>query len=193
MILNYQVLRIASNYENFHKSLVQCFDKGAFSELSLDMLVFSMLKDLNERQEEYSVIDSEAFVQQGLRKLADFASLIFKSFPKTDLKPILEYLLDRMRCHNSFHEAILLSSILEQMFQWKSLEISMLNNEQLSSLCGGMWLQLEVQQQINEFMLTKRTSKALINTFWEHKDYHKQTGDVIKLSTAFKIMVHLAQ
>ena len=73
-------------------------EKGAFSDLSLDMLVFTILKDLNERQEEYSVIDSEAFVPQGLRKLADFTSLVFKSFPQTDLKPILVYLLDRMRC-----------------------------------------------------------------------------------------------
>lgn len=39
----------------------------------------------------------------------------------------------------------MISGILEQMFGWKDLQINLLNNKQLSSLAGGMWLKLEMQ------------------------------------------------
>ena len=72
-------------------------DNGSFKDLALDMVSFSILRNLTEKQEAYSHLDSEAFVTSDLRNLAEFTALFFKTFPSVDLQGLIIYILNRMR------------------------------------------------------------------------------------------------
>jgi hypothetical protein len=59
------------------------------------------------------------------------------------MSPIFTYLVNRMQANNDSYEAVIIASILEQMFGWKDLQIDLLNDKQLYSLAGKMWLKLD--------------------------------------------------
>ena len=82
----------------------------------------------------------------------------------------------------------MMSSILEQMFGWKDLQINMLNNKQLASLAGGMWLKLEMQGMTNQFMKTQKTGDALEKLFWQQLEPQCEGS----MTLAFRLMAHLA-
>jgi len=68
------ILRTIANCDNLIGPLLKTMNKGSFSELSLDMLVFSILRNLTDKQHVYQVLDSEAFVCSELRNVSDFTA-----------------------------------------------------------------------------------------------------------------------
>lgn len=80
LLVGYQIIRVCSNFDNLIKLLIQVMEKGTFSDMALDMIAFCILRNLIEKQEEYSKIDAEGFVNINLNYLTYFASLFFKSF-----------------------------------------------------------------------------------------------------------------
>lgn len=76
---------MCTNYDNLIKPLVQTMRNGSFKDLALDMVGFSILRNLSEQQDLYKKIDSEAFVSQDLKNLAEFTALFFKTFPQVNL------------------------------------------------------------------------------------------------------------
>jgi hypothetical protein len=53
LLLSDTIVRIASNYNNLILPLINSMDKGSFQELSLDMMAFSILRNLTEKQDVY--------------------------------------------------------------------------------------------------------------------------------------------
>jgi hypothetical protein len=122
-------------------------EKGTLTDLSLDMIAFSILRNLIEKQEEYSIIDSEGYIQQNFLYLTEFTSLFFKNFSNVDLIPLISYILNRLKQGDNYQEAFMLSTLLTTMFGFKDLEINILNEKQLLSLAGGIQLKLEIMNQ----------------------------------------------
>mgnify|MGYP006893254410 CR=1 FL=1 len=79
------------------------------------------------------------------------------------------------------------------MFGWKDLQINLLNNKQLYSLAGRMWLKLEMQGHTNSFWRTQTTGDALLKLFWSDANDQPDATNKTHLTLAFRIMVHLAQ
>ena len=79
-------------------------DRGTFSDMSLDMIAFSILRNLIEKDDEYCKMDSEGFVPTNLTYLTEFATLFFKTFSNVDLTPLFTYYLNRMKEGNNFYE-----------------------------------------------------------------------------------------
>ena len=102
---------MCTNYDNLIKPLIATMNDGSFQELALDMVAFSILRNLMERHETYKVLDSEAFVSKELRNLTEFTALFYKTFPDVDLLPLMTYILNRMKT-NQCHETIVLSRII---------------------------------------------------------------------------------
>ena len=92
--------------------MMVAMEKPTLSDLSLDMIAFSILRNLIEKQEEYSVMDSEGYLNQNLNHLGEFISLFFKNFRHVDMMPIVTYILNRMKDGDNYYEVFLLSSIL---------------------------------------------------------------------------------
>jgi hypothetical protein len=109
--------------------MMVAMEKPTLSDLSLDMIAFSILRNLIEKQDEYSVMDSEGYLNQNLNHLGEFTSLFFKNFSHVDMMPIITYILNRMKNGDNYYEVFLLSSILTQMFGFKDLEINILNEK----------------------------------------------------------------
>jgi hypothetical protein len=120
LIIANQILRMCTNYDNLIKPLVATMSDGSFQELALDMMAFSILRNLMERHDTYKVLDSEAFVSKELRNLTEFTALFYKSFPEVDLLPLMTYILNRMKTDHC-HETIVLSRIMQAMFGWRDL------------------------------------------------------------------------
>jgi hypothetical protein len=145
LILADQLLRITiANQDNLITPLIKTMDRGAFQELALDMTAFSLLRFLQEKQALFGEMDQEANVYPALKNIAEFAGQFFRSFPGTDLKPICVYCLNRMKHKDLSHEVEILAKVLEQMHGLRELQINLLNDKQLISLAGGMWLKLEM-------------------------------------------------
>lgn len=109
--------------------MMVAMEKPTLSDLSLDMISFSILRNLIEKQDEYSVMDSEGYLNQNLSYLGEFTSLFFKNFSNVDLMPIITYILNRMKEGDNYYEVFLLSSLLTHMFGFKDLEIAILNEK----------------------------------------------------------------
>ena len=116
LILGHQIIRVCSNYDNLIKLLIQVMEKGTFSDMALDMIAFCILRNLIEKQEEYSKIDAEGFVNVNLNYLTNFASLFFKSFNQIDLEPLMTYYLNRIKDGDNYYEIFGLSTVLTCMF-----------------------------------------------------------------------------
>jgi len=138
LILANQLLKVCSNYNNLTKSVICTMERGRLEELTLDMIAYSIVNALVEKQDQFKTMDSEGNVHFSLTYVTEFASLFFKAFPYVDLKPILIYVLNRLKEGDNFHEAIFLSGILQTMFGQKDLQVNLLNEKQLQSLAGGM-------------------------------------------------------
>ena len=138
LILATQLLKVCANYNNLTKPLILTMERGKFEDLTLDMISFSMLKTLVDKQEEFKKIDSEGNVPFSLTYLTGFAALFFKAFYTVDLKPVMVYVVNRLKAGDNFHETIFLSGIVQSMFGQKDLQVNLLNDEQLQSLAGGM-------------------------------------------------------
>lgn len=72
-------------------------EKGTLTDLSLDMMAFSILRNLIEKQDEYCIMDSEGYVHSNLNHLTEFTSLFFKNFSNVDLMPLITYIMNRMK------------------------------------------------------------------------------------------------
>lgn len=118
--------------------MMVAMEKPTLSDLSLDMIVFSIMRNLIEKQDEYSVMDSEGYLNQSLTHLGEFTSLFFKNFSHVDMMPLMTYILNRMKVGDNYYEVFLLSSLLTHMFGFKDLETNLLNEKQLNSLAGGI-------------------------------------------------------
>jgi hypothetical protein len=138
LILANQIVRIVRNQNNWIKPMMVAMEKPTLSDLSLDMVAFSILRNLIEKQDEYSVMDSEGYLNMNLNHLGEFTSLFFKNFSHVDLMPLMTYILNRMKVGDNYYEVFLLSNILTHMFGFKDLEINILNEKQLNSLAGGI-------------------------------------------------------
>lgn len=103
-------------------------EKGTFKDLALDMMAYSILRDLSEKQEKYKKIDRGANPPQIMTNLIEFSSLFYKTFSHVDLKPLIIYILNRLKNGNNFQETFILSSILTSMFGWKNLDVNSLND-----------------------------------------------------------------
>lgn len=125
LIFGDHILYVCTNCSNLIKPMIHSMEKGTFKDLALDMMAYSLLRNLSEKQEKYRVIDGDANPDQILKSLIEFASAFFKAFPHVDLKPLVSYVLNRMKNGNNYYESFLLSSLLTSMFGWKNLEVSL--------------------------------------------------------------------
>jgi hypothetical protein len=85
LIIAHQVMRQCPNYANLFAPLIATMSGGGFGDLALDMISYSILKQLTEKENDYQVLDDEALVLSQLRNIADFAGMFFKAFPTVDL------------------------------------------------------------------------------------------------------------
>ena len=53
LVISNQIIRMATNYDNLIKPLISTMDGNSFKDLALDMLSFSILRNLIEKQEAY--------------------------------------------------------------------------------------------------------------------------------------------
>jgi hypothetical protein len=196
LILANQLLHVCSVYSNLTKPAICAMERGRFEELTLDMIAYSILNTLVEKQDQFKTIDSEGNVHFALTYVTEFASLFFKAFPAVDLKPILIYVLNRLKEGDNFHEAIFLSGILQTMFGQKDLQVSLLNEKQLQSLAGGMQLKLEMLRHTKQYQLTERSRSALDKFFYAKDEIrlnNQGSSSTVQMTVPFRIMVHLAQ
>ena len=163
-------------------------EEGSFHELTLDMLSFGILKQLTEKQDQYRVLDDEALVCPDLRNLADFTALFYKTFPSIDKRPLINYLLNRMKMSNSCHEMTILSKMLHRMNGWKE---NLDDFADIDRLAGGLQLKLEDTGASEAYQEQIASRRALIDLFWGAEERSGQDSQL--LSLAFRLMVHLAQ
>ena len=140
LIVASKVIRECANYENLHQPFISTMEEGSFHELTLDMLSFGILKQLTDKQDQYRALDDEALVCADLRNLADFTALLYKTFPSIDKRPLMTYLLNRMKRSNSCHEMTILSKILHRMNGWKE---NLDDFADIDLLAGGLLMKLE--------------------------------------------------
>ena len=55
-------------------------ERGRFEDLTLDMIAYSILNTLVEKQDQFKTIDSEGNVHSSLTYVTEFASLFFKAY-----------------------------------------------------------------------------------------------------------------
>ena len=129
LIVANQIVKICSNYNNLFKPLILSMEKQVFNSLALDMVSFSIIKNLSDNQEFYKQIDSEANAPISLTYISEFASIFYKNFPSVELSPLIQYVLNRLVDGNHSYEALILSNLIQSMSGWKDLEISLLNEK----------------------------------------------------------------
>ena len=79
LIVANQIVKICSNYNNLFKPLILSMEKQVFNSLALDMVSFSIIKNLSDNQEFYKQIDSEANAPISLTYISEFASIFLPS------------------------------------------------------------------------------------------------------------------
>jgi len=162
---------------------------GGFGDLALDMVAFSILKHLTEKYDAYQVLDDEALVLPQLRNIADFAGMFFKAFPTVDLKPLMTYVLNRMK-RNQCHETTVLSKILHLMFGWKD---DLANYQPLERLAAGLRLKLDLADSAHLFLENRMARESLGSLFGAEAGRTADQEGKVHLSLAFRMMSHLAQ
>lgn len=118
IIANKIISQCTSDASNLFAAFISVMSEGTFKDLALDMLAFSILKNLTENQESYTELDDEAVVVSSLRNIAHFTGLFFQAFPHVDFEPIMTYILNRMK-ENQCNETAILSKMLHSMFGYK--------------------------------------------------------------------------
>jgi inhibitor of KinA sporulation pathway (predicted exonuclease) len=141
-------------------------DRGNFKGLALDMVVFSVVRNMVENQQEFKDTDREGFAPQNFTFLCQFAGLFFKQFHHSDLLPVFEFVLSRMQKSYLNNDPLLISQIFSSMIGWTELDVTILNEKQLQSLAGGLWMKLELMKMTQEYKKTKRPEEALKNLFF---------------------------
>jgi hypothetical protein len=162
---------------------------GGFGDLALDMVAFSILKQLTEKQEAYQVLDDEALVLPQLRNIADFIGMFFKAFPTVDLTPLMTYVINRMK-RNQCHETTVLSKILHSMFGWKD---DLANYQPLDRLAAGLRLKLDLADSAHLFLENRMARESLGSLFGAEAGRAADQDGKVHLSLAFRMMAHLAQ
>lgn len=157
--------------------------------MALDMMAFTMMRNLSEKQDEYNEMDSEGNLPLQFTHFIEFAALFFKTFHWVDMKPLIIYVLNRLNSGDKTGESFILSNILTNMSGWKDLEITQLNDKQLQCLAGGLKLKIDIMEMSAEYkkaktgrhssshsaedrkrMTTWSTSDALSNLFFRDVD-----------------------
>ena len=97
IIANKIISQCTNDNSNLFMAFINVMSEGTFKDLALDMLAFSILKNLTENQDSYTELDDETMVVSSLRNIAHFTGLFFQAFPYVDLEPIMLYILNRMK------------------------------------------------------------------------------------------------
>lgn len=144
-----QANHIIKNYSNLIEPIVNALSYS--SNLSLDTIIFLILRDLSNPKYEDSA--SEQFLRDGTvsdthGNFATFLGHFLRKYYTVDLTSIFSFLMNRI-LNKQYLDLIILREIISKMSGSETLEA--LNYNQLQALAGGIFLQIESAALTNDF------------------------------------------
>ena len=76
ILANYIIIN-CTNYEKLYITFITNMKEGCIKDLALDMVAYSILKNLSEKRDIYEELDDKAQVAKPLQNLADFTAMFF--------------------------------------------------------------------------------------------------------------------
>ncbi|KAH7353466.1 THO complex subunit 2 [Plectosphaerella cucumerina] len=153
-----------SSYANLTDAMVEC--AKYFTELSKDVLVWSLLGALGTNQRSRTQASYILSVSAWLQALSGFTGKVFKRYTDLDVTPILQYVNDQL-FHGKSTDLIILTELTLSMGGIvKMIDIS---DEQVQAMSGLAMLQRYTLQNMrdnrfNSTVSSKRLMQALVDS-----------------------------
>ena len=140
---------VMKNYSNLIEPIVNALSYS--SNLSLDMIIFLVLRDLSNSS--YEEKASEQFMRDGTisdvhGNFSTFLGHFLRKYYTVDLTSIFSFLTERL-LKKQYLDLIILREIISNMSGNEALEA--LTYNQLQALAGGIYLQIESAAVTNDF------------------------------------------
>ena len=143
--------------------------------LELDCFVYSIIKVLSDKQDEFCEMDSEANLCISYQNLVKYATALYGQLPNADLKPLINYVTHRLRDEH-FYEAFILPEVFEALIGWKHVQVSSLNDRQLESQDQGRLMQISAAQMMNSYDKAEKGRQATKKIFMGKNKKFKEIG-----------------
>lgn len=158
IVINVAISQIES-YENLIEVVVEC--ARYFTYLGYDILTWSLINSLGQKGRS-RVQEGGLLTSRWLNALATFAGRTFKRYSVMDPTPLLQYVVEQLRCNNSTDLIV-----LEQMISSMAgiITDNNFNDAQIEAMAGGEVLQSQtILQLLDKRHESKTTSKRLIKS-----------------------------
>ena len=138
VIVFHIILSQIESYDNMIQPIIESF--GFMTPLALDVLSFMLPLHLADASRHKLQVDG-IHISHWFQYLAHFAGVLYRVYPQTELRPLIDYLLTRLKAGDSL-ELLVFNELLARMGGCEVLED--ISDAQIGGLAGGEILRREM-------------------------------------------------